>query len=498
MNTPPDPTLHSEKLGQAMQALRAKDHVLVTSLVRELLEANPENADALFLLGMNAHAMNRHDLAVNLIGKAIARNPGQPYYLFNLAGALSALGETGKARECLLTAIRLKPDMAEAHVNLGNLLFGNGERRAAAEHYLAGLRLNPRLETGYYNLGVIFQEYGDQAAALEQFDQALSLTPDNAQAHMGRAHSLLKTGAFAEGWREYEWRFRLPNHAPRICPVPRWDGSETLEKKRIYVYTEQGFGDALMFARYAPLLRERGATVLLECRPELESLFAASGLAERVHARGLEDEAPPPFDYDLHIPLMSLPALLGTTLETIPRRVPYLAPPPERVAEWGARLGEKREFRVGLSWSGNPATSVNRERACALTDLLPLLSVPGTAFYSVQKGVPAAQLTPMLAERHAIRILEPELHDFAATGAALRQLDLLISTDTAVVHLAGGLGVPVWTLLHHASEWRWLEGRGDCPWYPSMRLFRQRQAGDWAGVVEQVRNALLDQLSSTS
>ncbi|MBF0180072.1 MAG: glycosyltransferase family protein [Magnetococcales bacterium] len=488
----------AEKLASAMQALRTRDHVQVTALVREVLEANPENADALYLLGMNAHAMNRHDLAVNLIGKAIARNPSQPYYHFNLAGAWSAMGETGKAHESLLTAIRLKPDLAEAHVNLGNLLFGTGERRAAAEHYLTGLRLNPALETGYYNLGVIFQEHGNQAAALEQFDHALRLTPDNAQAHMGRAHSRLKTGAFAEGWREYEWRFRLPNHAPRICPVPRWDGRESLEKKRIYVYTEQGFGDALMFARYAPLLAERGATVLLECRPELERLFAASGLAEQVHARSLEDEAPPPFDYDLHIPLMSLPALLGTTLETIPGRVPYLTPPPELVAEWGARLGQKREFRVGLSWSGNPATSVNRERACALTDLLPLLSVPGAVFYSVQKGAPAAQLTPALAERHAIRVLEPELNDFAATGAVLGNLDLLVSTDTAVVHLAGGLGVPVWTLLHHAAEWRWLEERADSPWYPSMRLFRQRRVGDWPEVVAQVRNALPDQVSSTS
>ncbi|MBF0212098.1 MAG: tetratricopeptide repeat protein [Magnetococcales bacterium] len=485
----------SALLSQAQAALARRDAVQVNTLIRQVLTLDPENADALYLLGLNASTMNRPDLAINLLGKAIERNPARPHYHFNLGACLSAAGRLDEAEQCLLTALRLQPNLAEAHINLGNLRLDQGKMAEAVECYLRGVRLNPNLKNGYHNLGVIVQGLGDHEAALSYFQEALRCDPESAISHMGRAASLLKTGRFREGWQEYEWRFRVPNHSPRICPVPRWDGSDP-SGLRLYVYTEQGFGDALMFARFAPVIRERGGIVLMECRPELERLFAASPLADRISSRALDDADPPPFDYDRHIPLMSLPLLLGTTLESLPAQVPYLTPPAERVRAWAERLGPKTGLRVGLSWSGNPEASVNRERACALHHLLPVTLVPNITFYSLQKGPPAAQLTDALQRRHEIIPLAEELHDFTETAAALLNLDLLISTDTAIVHLAGGLGVPVWTLLHTSCEWRWLDGREDCPWYPSMRLFRQRQPGDWHELAERTRRAL-SELPST-
>ncbi|MBF0340065.1 MAG: tetratricopeptide repeat protein [Magnetococcales bacterium] len=485
----------SALLSQAMEAYRRGEHTQVTSLVRQALALDPENADALYLLGISAAAMSRPDLAANLLTKAIARHPGQPYYHLNLAAAQSDLGQPAKAEESLRTALALRPELAEAHVNLGNLRMDQGNLSGAIDCYLQALRINPELVTGYYNLGVILQEFDDHAGALEQFAQALRRDPENALAHMGRAASLLKTGRMREGWEAYAWRFRLPNNTPRLCPAPRWDGASPAGQ-RLYVYTEQGFGDALMFARFAPTLKEMGATVLLECRPELVRLLAASDLADQVTGRSLDDPTPPPFDYDRHIPLMCLPRLLGTTLENLSPRHPYLMPDPARVRAWGERLGAVPGLRVGLSWSGNPQARVNRDRACTLRDLLPLTSLPGIQFFSLQKGPPATQLTEEIRQRHAITPLDAELTDFAETAAALQHIDLLISTDTAIVHLAGGVGRPVWTLLHTACEWRWLQSRSDSPWYPSMRLFRQPGPGEWRGLVEQVRLALAD-LSET-
>ncbi|MBF0629079.1 MAG: tetratricopeptide repeat protein [Magnetococcales bacterium] len=489
MNHPTIPTL----IDQAISAHQRCDPARMTALLKEVLALDPENADALYLLGMNASRLNRPDLAVNLISKAIALKPNNPYYHFNLAACLTTLGQTAAAAANLRQTIALKPDLAEAHVNLGNLLQGNRDHEAALACYRQALGINPALTVAHYNWGVILQESGDHAGALERFDAALRCDPESATAHLGRAASLLKTGRMTEGWEEYAWRFRLPNHAPRLCPVPRWDGSDPAGL-RIYLYTEQGFGDALMFARFAPRLKALGATVLLECRPELHRLLAASALADQVSARSLDDGAPPPFDYDRHLPLLCLPRLLGITLENLPdHSVPYLTPPAARIQAWAARLGPKTGLRIGLSWSGNPEAVVNRDRACTLQDLLPLTTLPGVTCYSLQKGTPAAQLTAEWQQRHAILPLADALDDFTETAAALCQLDLLISTDTAIVHLAGGLGVPVWTLLHTACEWRWLESGHTSPWYPAMRLFRQPVLGDWSSVVEQVR-ASLDEL----
>jgi tetratricopeptide (TPR) repeat protein len=491
----PTPATLAALTAQAVQQLGQQDHAAVSRSAQQMLALDPDNGDALYLLGMSALGLGRADLAVNLIGKAIARQPRQPYYHLNLGVAQMRLGQWSQAEEALQQALTLKNDLAEAHLNLGNLAFERNERDKAIAHYRQACTLNPNLEAPWYNLGILYQEAGDQEQALQQFAQALRCNPESANSHMGRASSLLKQGQYAQGWQEYAWRFRLANNAPRICPVPRWCG-EALQGKRIYLYTEQGFGDALMFARFIAPLREMGAVVLLECRPELLELFTASRLADQVVARAMGESHPPPFAYDLHLPLLSLPQVLGCTLENLPNRVPYLQVDTDAKAHWATRLPSGATLRVGLSWSGNPEASVNRYRACRLADLLPLTQVPGITFYSLQKGPPAAQLTEEIQTHYGLQTLAEALPDFQATAAALHHLDLLISTDTAIVHLAGALGRPVWTLLHTAAEWRWLERRSDSPWYPGMRLFRQSVLGDWQSPVKQIQEALLQWVGS--
>ncbi len=482
----------NELLNSAMASYNKGDLARAGVLANRVFQMEPANGGASYLLAMVASRHGRLELAVKFFRNAIRLKPGQPYFHFHLAEALVRMEQMVEAENHYMTAIRFQPGFAAAHVNLGNLRFNQGRHLEAVGCYEQAVHLDPGQTVALYNLGVISQEYGKHEQALEFFQQALTTTPDSAKLHTARAFSLLMLERFEEGWREYAWRWKMDDMSPRVCPAPRWQGDD-IAGKRLYVYTEQGFGDALMFSRYLPELRQRGVTVLLECKPELLRLFRDSGLADRVVARKPGDDSPPPFDYDRHLPLLDLPALFNTTLATIPKTIPYLHPDPALMEKWSQRLGSRRqsppELRVGISWSGNPEAAANRNRACTLADLRPLLSVPGVVFYSVQKGPPARELTG-LADNPGIENLDPELTDFAESAALLCNLDLLISTDTAVVHLAGALGVETWTLLHTASEWRWLMSRTDSPWYPGMRLFRQSRPGDWRGVVETVATAL--------
>ena len=458
------------------------------TLAGQAYQADPDNADALFVLGMIAMRSERWDLGARLMDNAIRVQPGNFLYHFHLAEALVRLRRLADAETHYLTSSRFKPDFGPAQVNLGNLRFSQGRHVEAVGCYEQAVRLDPDNVTALYNLGIIAQKYGEHEQALAFLDRALAVDGQAANIHTAKAFSLLMTERFAEGWSEYRWRWKLPNMSPRICPVPPWRG-EPPDNLRLYLYTEQGFGDALMFCRYLPLLRKQGATVLLECKPELLKLLTDSQLADRVTARQPGDETPPPFDYDRHLPLLDLPGLFGTTLATIPGPVPYLRTDPALVEKWARRLGAHDRLRVGLSWSGNPEAAANPGRACAFADLRPLLAVPGVAFYSLQKGPPARELTD-LADRPDIENLDPELTDFAESAALLENLDILISTDTAVVHLAGALAVETWTLLHTASEWRWLRHRHDSPWYPGMRLFRQERPGHWPQPVQRLAEAL--------
>ncbi|MBF0448770.1 MAG: tetratricopeptide repeat protein [Magnetococcales bacterium] len=459
-------------------------------LAATVFSREPEHPEALLILGMVAYRSNNANLALQLIEKSIDVKPGQALALFHLATVLQSCGRTNDAEIRLAQALKVNPSLTEAHINLGNISFNRGETKQAIPHYIEALKIDPDNSNAHYNLGVISQMLGDHPGALNHLDLALQNAEESPTAHMAKAFSLLMTEQFTQGWKEYEWRWKMPNHSPRICPVPRWQGEEMSGGKKLYLYTEQGFGDAIMCARYIPWVRESGAFVILECKPELYQLFKDSNIADHVVIREAEDDSPPSFKYDYHLPLMSLPALFTFSLETIPKNIPYLKPNPKAATKWRLKLGSGPELKVGICWSGNPSALANKGRACTLKDLLPITQIPGVRFFSLQKGEPAKKLYETEHEQVMVD-LDPVLTDFAETAACLCQLDLLISTDTAVVHLAGAIETECWVILHTASEWRWLQNRSDSPWYPATTLFRQHQPNNWQQVVESVRQALI-------
>ncbi|MBF0157127.1 MAG: tetratricopeptide repeat protein [Magnetococcales bacterium] len=477
-----------ELLAATTRALAEGDLPRAGALANQAMTLAPQSADAHHLMSLVAQRAGKPPLAIALAEKAISLDPDHLLSLFNLGNIRLQQQQFGEAEPLFQRILALDPANPGALINLANIRFHGGRHQEAIGYYRRALLADPAQPTAYYNLGVISQEYGRHDDALAFFDQGLRLQPDSANLHTAKAFSHLMLGDFAQGWKEYEWRWQIDGRAPRICPRPRWDGTP-LEGKRIYLYTEQGFGDALQFARFAPMVRERGGRPFLECKPEMLTLFASSDLAEVVTARGEGDSDPPPFDYDCHLPLMSLPGLLGITPESLPGPLPYLKPTAAIRDKWRQRLANLPGLKVGIAWSGNPQQMANRFRACRLALMAPLFEIPGIHFLSLQKGPPAKELVGLTTPPSDRSILDmgEELTDFAETAGLLSELDLLISTDTAVIHLAGGVGCRTWTLLHTASEWRWLQHRSDSPWYPTMRLYRQERPRDWPGVIARVR-----------
>ncbi|MCL6433920.1 MAG: tetratricopeptide repeat protein, partial [Leptolyngbyaceae cyanobacterium HOT.MB2.61] len=466
-----------EAIAQYQQALRLKP---------DYPDAHNNYANALRARGQVEEAIHHYRMA-------IAYNPGYADAYNNLGLALYAEGEFGQAADCYRQAIALRPNYPQAHNHLGNALKELGDFKQAVEHYRQAIALKPDYAKAYNNWGNIFRDEGDLTTAIQYYDQAIGIEPEFAEAHWNKALTLLIGGHLQQGFAEYEWRWRvkLPSfHPMRSFPAPLWDGSP-LQGKTIFLHAEQGMGDIIQFVRYAALVAERGGKILLECHPPLVNLLKRIPHIQQVIPYG---STPPPFD--VHAPLMSLAYILGTTLETVPAIVPYLTAPSEPALPLPEQDGDRETtpppLKVGFVWSGNPENPYNRFRTIPLTHLLPLAAIPGVHLYSLQKDPSPADLE-LLAAHPEIRDLQGQLTDFVCTAALINQLDLVISVDTAITHLAGALGKPVWLLLPYAPDWRWLLGRSDSPWYPTLRLFRQPSQGDWAGVMEQVKRALLAQ-----
>jgi hypothetical protein len=311
------------------------------------------------------------------------------------------------------------------------------------------------------------------------------LQPDYADAHWNEALLRLVRGDFSRGWAKYQWRWKSESLgvSKRNFLQPLWLGAEAIDGTTILLHSEQGFGDTIQFCRYVPLVAARGARVILEVESPLHEIMTNLAGATQVISRG--DALP---DFDFQCPLPSLPLAFGTRLETIPAATAYLRAPDQTLKNWQARLGPKARPRIGLVWSGRPAHKNDQNRSISLRSLLPLLDIEAT-FVSLQKDVRSDDAA-VLKERNDVLNFGDELKDFSNTAALILQLDLVISVDTSVAHLAGALGAPVWILLPYSPDWRWLLDRDDSPWYPSVRLFRQQQIGNWAGVIDQVKNEL--------
>jgi len=512
-------TTVAQALELAMRYHQAGDLQQAEQLYRQILQLDPLHADALHLLGLIAHQVGRNDLAIDYIRQALLLAPKFAEAHNNLGVALKEQGRLQEAAASYQEALRLKPDYAEAHNNLGVALKGQGQLLEATASYQEALRLRPdyaealnnlgnvltkqgqlaeaearlrqalRLKPDYAealsNLGAALKEQGKLAEAEASCQQALQLKPDYPEAHYNLAMTWLLQGDLDKGWPEYEWRRQCKDLVLTVpsFPGPDWDGSP-LQGRTILVHREQGFGDMLQFIRYAPLLQYRGGKVFVVCHPALVQLLAQCPGIDRLIPQG---SPLPPFD--VYASLMSLPGLFRTTLATVPRNVPYLFADAGLTERWRQQLSTIGAFKIGISWQGNPRYHQDRWRSIPLFQFAPLARLEGVQLFSLQKGLGTEQLAPA-ADRCPVNDFGGKLDEgtgaFMDTAAVMKNLDLVVTSDTAIAHLAGGLGVPVWVALPVAPEWRWLLQREDSPWYPTMRLFRQSRWGDWEEVFERM------------
>jgi hypothetical protein len=348
------------------------------------------------------------------------------------------------------------------------------------------IKTEPERAEAYNSLGYVLSRQRQPQKAIPYLERAIELQPKYAQAHFNLGMSLLQLGDYTRGFAEYEWRWQTGQFTPFHSPHPQWDG-QPVPDKTLLIYTEQGAGDAIQFARYLPMAAARCKKLILVCRQDLMPLFATiPGIAE-IREAGQINVA----EFDTYLPLLSLPNVCGTTVETIPADVPYLdvAAIRRRKENPALALPPSDQFKVGFVWAGSPTHRVDRHRSCALKEFLPVLRVAGVSFYSLQKGERHKELAGLPPEVQ-VQNLEPLLGDFGDLAVIIEQLDLVISVDTSVAHMAGALAKPVWTLLTDVADWRWMLEGETTSWYPTMRLFRQTRPGDWAGLMERVAHEL--------
>lgn len=451
---------------------------------RAALAIVPTFADAHINLGTALNKLGRHADAYGCYRAALALDPQSAHAHFSAGNAQQARGEHASAIEHFRQAAALAPRFADAHVNLGTALGKLGEYTQAEQHYRQAVTLNGNA-TNLVCLGASLGAQGRHDEEEICYQHALALESEQADAHQNLAWLYLKRGDYRAGWAEYAKRWRAADYeAIAVEGIPEWRG-ERLTGKTILLVREQGFGDQFQFLRYARVLAERGATVDVCVREPLLDI------AQRVPGVRRVWSGTPGGDYDYWVSLMSVPACVGTELHTIPADVPYLFADAAKVEHWRAFVREAAGARpkVGLVGAGSPTFGNDRYRSMTLAALAPLIEMKGIAWFNLQKGAAHTQLGA-LPDAQRPHDFTAELNNFADTAALITNLDLVITVDTAVAHLTGALGKPVWVLLPANSDWRWLQHRSDSPWYPTARLFRQQTLGDWAPVVADVRNML--------
>jgi Tfp pilus assembly protein PilF len=536
-------------LALALREYHAERMAEVERLCLQILTFDVRHADGLYLLGMAGFKTKRYEMAERMIRRAIAANPHHAFYHSNLGNALKAQNKLDEAVPCYERAIEIKPDHEEACYNLANTLLTQKKLDEAVALYQRALKIKPGYVDALCNLGTAYRQQKRLTEAIDCFERALllapehpdlccnlgdalhaqgkvdeaigwyqrtlklnpehskacnclcnaffdkgdliestawceralALEPDFGDARMNQCLLQLLQGDYLNGWRNYEVRWKV--YTPRTSPQPRWLGAP-LRGARVLLHAEQGLGDSLQFLRYVPLVQAAGGKVMLDLPAKLHRL--ARGLPGVL---ALVNTGEPLPYFDCHCPLMSLPLALGTTLQTVPAQVPYLSAPPEALAAAAALPWPASGLKVGLAWTGNPDHPKNRFRSVPLELLEPLFNLPGVHFFSLQMGPAAAELA---ARKLPITDLAPVTGDMADTAAQMANLDLIVTIDTSMAHLAGALARPVWVLLGYSPDWRWLMDREDSPWYPTARLFRQPRDGDWRPVIDRVRTALLE------
>jgi tetratricopeptide (TPR) repeat protein len=480
-------------------------------LFHQMLQTHENQSVALHLMGVLSHRRGKSHDAISYIIRAIENNPRIAVYYYNLGYIFSALGLFERAIKAYKDSISLNPNYAEALNNLGLLLYDQNKIEESIVLFQQAIRSRSDYTNAYYNLGKAFQAQGNPQAAIAAYDQVLKILPDSAETRFNRSLSLLLTEKYEEGWVEYEQRFRNLNDPIKKWnkkDAHRWDG-DSFVGKRLLVVDEQGIGDTLQFIRYLPMVKELGGTVIFETIGSLMRLLGNFQGIDELWNRSSVDRSDSAFD--LYIPLMSLPGIFNTSLETIPDRVPYIFSDPTKTQFWrrqlkkgkinvgivwkGKTTSEYRQIRVSglehlnLGWAGQPACTFASKRLACLDNFVPLTEIEGIQLYGLQKGNAADQARTISGSVNVINLCE-ESTDFSEVAAAMENLDLIISVDTALAHLAGAMGKPVWVLIPFVPDWRWLRVREDSPWYPTMRLFRQTKKNEWDDVFQRAAEAL--------
>ncbi len=442
------------------------------------------SADERLARAVTAHSRGDLTEAERLYRVVLTACPTQRDALNNLGVICAESGRIDEAKALIERALAAHPDFAVAHNSLGIVLRRLDRLDDAVDHYRRAVELDNRYAEAFTNLGLSLRALGQHDEAIAAMRRVVTLRPESADAHMSLASTLLMTGNFAEGRREYEWRWKLERLPPPPVLAPPW----TLDAPRgssVLLNTEQGFGDTIQFTRFAPFLVERGHRVVLEVREPLQRLFAGALPGVEIIVRGAKIGP-----VDRQIALLSLPRVMGTTLDTIPTKVPYLSADIDAVERWRARLDFKRP-NIGLVWRGSATHGKDRARSLDPALLAPLFAIDGVQLVSLQKAPRPGDLD-VIARLGRLEDWTAELDDFADTAALISALDLVITVDTSAAHLAGALAKPFWVMLPHVPDWRWLLAREDSPWYPTARLFRQTRLDDWEGVIQRVGTALIE------
>jgi tetratricopeptide (TPR) repeat protein len=491
------------RMNKAIEALGA---------AQQAIDLKADFAEAYGNKGVALEQLGRLDEAIEAYRKAAELRPDHADALANLGNALSRKGQHEEAITCLRKFVQLRPKVPDARKLLGNALRRAHRPTEAVVAYRMAVEMNPKDPDAYNNLGAALQESGRVIEAEQMLRTCLSIKPDHTDAHWNRGLALLAMGRWREGWMEYEWRQHLKEDVgqKRTFPQPIWKGSP-LEGRTLLVLCEQGLGDTIQFIRYVPMLVERGAKVILECQSRLKPLL------ERMTAMRQGDgqdtgpvkvvaKGEPLPNFDMHARLLTLPGIMDSMPESLPNQVPYFQIEEPRVRRCRQVLQKAIEaklptdaeqankpFLVGLVWQGNAAHKGDFARSIALERLAPLAQVPGVCLVSLQKGFGCEQIekcketVPVIEWADSTDMTADALVD---TAALMQSLDLVIAVDTAVAHLAGAMGIPVWVAMPVACDWRWLLVREDTPWYPTMRLFRQEELGDWDNVIARMQVAL--------
>lgn len=480
-----DPRLADAHYRLGVLLIRTDRSQEAEAALRESVRLRPAHVPGWSALGNLLEAANRPTEAAECAREAVKLDPNSADLHNNLGVALAACDRPQEAETEYREALRLNPKLVSAHSNLGNTLRALDRVDEAEQSLREALRLKPDYAEAHNNLGIVLVQMGRPKEAMSHYEEAIRLRPDYPEARLNRSLSWLAEGDFDRGWAEYEWRWKIRHIKPPPATVPRWDGSP-LDGRALMIASEQGLGDTINFVRYAPLVKARGGVVYVDCQEPLAGLLSSCPGIDRVVPRGT---ALPPHDF--WAPLLSLPGLLGVPPNAATAPIPYLQPDPARVEFWRKEFEPTDDLRVGIAWQGSKVHRGDRLRSVRLTRFAPLAAIPGVRLFSLQKGAGSEQLAdPEAAEMGVVDLGARTAADMGDVAALMTSLDLLITVDTALAHVAGALGVPIWVAVATPSDWRWLQNREDTLWYPTMRLFRQSRRGDWDAVFGRLAVAL--------